>query len=701
MNDAMIVAEDVTVRFKPYIDRKPTLRKAIANRRTKVDESVTALDSVSFSVEAGEAFGIIGSNGAGKSTLLRVLAGTLKPDYGTIEVAGRTSSLLQLGVGFNMELSGRRNIYLGALAAGLTTSQIEPMVDDIIDYAELRPAIDRPVKGYSSGMFSRLGFAVAMHLDPDILLLDEVLSVGDESFRQRSMSAMDDMLERSGTIVFVSHALTKVQEFCDRVLWMDQGRVRMLGPADEVVSTYLMEASESASYTKPILYKGIAEAQTPSGPPPTFPYHEDFAQLAPGWHTMGAESSLSLDGGMVWSINGRSDAGTFSLFRRLDLEAVHPVQVSCELHFEDWEEITYVAVGWHDGRQFWHDRIDAPAIGAPVLVDAIEGSPSFSLTNGFSDASKSPWQSIRITVKGRPTPSARVRVQAIDVREAPSPIKGLRLGEAAARPPAEAAISAWESWDPLDPRGAAADVVEWLTSGLYLIRPRHSHVEQIDLDSVIVDQSERMRSNWHALEPLAAIMVSFPTDPNQRELLAALGILQGWLAREMTTDPSDPRYVWHPRTVAVRGATLARAYQWVVSAGAAAPLQDQLLKAIIFHGELLNAPTFVSRAFPSEFHVFSATQAMALLLMGHLVPGLGESSTWVEHGEFRLSEHLDQYAAKSEADFREDLALHDFLEATLRALSLLGGGERYPAYQRLVEALAQVVDGRRATSVSD
>ena len=233
-----IFVEDVSVRFRPYLDRKPTLRRSLSTWRHREVIDVVALDGVSFEIPAGEAFGIIGRNGAGKSTLLRVLARTLRPDGGKVVINGTTSTLLQLGVGFNVELSGRRNIYLGGLAAGLRKSEIDAKMDSIIEYAELGEAIDRPVKTYSSGMFSRLAFAVSMALDPDILLLDEVLAVGDESFREKSMATMQELLATSGTIVFVSHSLDTLARFCDRTMWLDEGKVRVIGPAEEVVSQY-------------------------------------------------------------------------------------------------------------------------------------------------------------------------------------------------------------------------------------------------------------------------------------------------------------------------------------------------------------------------------------------------------------------------------------------------------------------------------
>lgn len=240
-----ILVEEVSVRFRPYVDRKPTLRRSLGRLRHREQEEVIALDGVSFRVAKGEAYGIIGRNGAGKSTLLRCIAGTLRPNSGKVVVNGKLSTLLQLGVGFNPELSGHRNIYLGALAAGLRKREIDVIFDDIVEYADLGSAIDRPVKTYSSGMFSKLAFSVSMHLDPDVLLLDEVLAVGDVAFRAKSMETMQELLDKSGTIVFVSHSLDSVQSFCDRVLWLQDGRVMAEGDAVEVVGLYKEAATGS------------------------------------------------------------------------------------------------------------------------------------------------------------------------------------------------------------------------------------------------------------------------------------------------------------------------------------------------------------------------------------------------------------------------------------------------------------------------
>lgn len=247
MSQPAILVENLTVRFRQFVDKKPTLRKSLARMQLRQSDYVEALTDVSFRVEKGEAFGIIGRNGAGKSTLLRCLAGTLRPNSGKVVVNGKTSTLLQLGVGFNPELSGRRNIYLGGLASGLRKFEIDGLFDEIVAYAEIEEAIDRPVKTYSSGMFARLAFSISMHLEPDVLLLDEVLAVGDQAFREKSMNTMKQVLNRSGTIVFVSHSLQSVADFCDRVMWLEKGRVRAIGEANEVVEEY----QEATTGSKP------------------------------------------------------------------------------------------------------------------------------------------------------------------------------------------------------------------------------------------------------------------------------------------------------------------------------------------------------------------------------------------------------------------------------------------------------------------
>ncbi len=240
LDEPAIVARNLTVRFRPFTERRPSLRHhGIAAVRRR-ERPVLAVDDVSLTVYKGEALGIIGSNGAGKTTLLRVLAGTLPPDVGEVEVYSREApTMLALGAGFNRKLSGRRNVYLGALAAGLQKAEIDAMFDDIVAYSELGEAIDRPASTYSSGMFARLAFAVAIRREPQILLADEVFAVGDQAFKKKSAETMQQLLANAGTIVMVSHGLSRLRRFCHRLAWMDKGRLMAVGDADQIASQYL------------------------------------------------------------------------------------------------------------------------------------------------------------------------------------------------------------------------------------------------------------------------------------------------------------------------------------------------------------------------------------------------------------------------------------------------------------------------------
>jgi lipopolysaccharide transport system ATP-binding protein len=196
-----------------------------------------AVDTVSFALRRGESVGIVGSNGAGKTTLLRLLAGIYPPDRGTVRVRGRVSALIAIGTGFHPHLSGRENIYLNGALLGLTQGEIDERLDDITAFAELGDFLDSPVSLYSSGMTARLGFAVSTALDPDILLLDEVLATGDIAFRQRCFRRLDEIRNRS-TLILVTHMPAHIQRVCDRVIWLEHGSVQADGPTDAVLDGY-------------------------------------------------------------------------------------------------------------------------------------------------------------------------------------------------------------------------------------------------------------------------------------------------------------------------------------------------------------------------------------------------------------------------------------------------------------------------------
>lgn len=216
-------------------------RHALTSGSASGANDVRALDDVSFAVPRGEAFGIVGANGSGKSTLLRIVAGIIPPTSGSVAVNGRLSALLELGSGFSPEFTGRENVYLNASLLGLTREQTEARFATVERFAEIGDFIDRPIRTYSTGMVLRLAFAVASHVDPEILIVDEALAVGDIAFRQRCMRRIHDLRAAGTTILFVSHEAGDVKALCERCVWLDRGRVRSIGDSDSVIAEYLSE----------------------------------------------------------------------------------------------------------------------------------------------------------------------------------------------------------------------------------------------------------------------------------------------------------------------------------------------------------------------------------------------------------------------------------------------------------------------------
>ncbi len=213
----------------------------------RIGEDFWALRDVSFEVRRGEVLGIVGKNGAGKSTMLKLLSRITQPTEGTIRMRGKVSSLLEVGTGFHQELTGRENIYLNGAILGMRKAEVNAKLDEIIAFSGIQHHIDTPVKRYSSGMRVRLGFAVAAHLEPEILIVDEVLSVGDAEFQRKSMGKMKDSAASGRTVLFVSHNMTAMRSLCSRVLWLEDGRVRMNGPTEDVVNAYLNNYNNSTS----------------------------------------------------------------------------------------------------------------------------------------------------------------------------------------------------------------------------------------------------------------------------------------------------------------------------------------------------------------------------------------------------------------------------------------------------------------------
>jgi ABC-type polysaccharide/polyol phosphate transport system ATPase subunit len=241
-----IELDHVTKIYRRYTGRQfATLKSALLQRSILRDlqasETFPALTDVSFSVPKGCTYGVIGRNGSGKSTALKLVAGITKPTSGTVRVDGRISALIELGAGFHPEISGRENVFINGIMLGLSKSQVAERFDEIVDFAELREFIDAPVKTYSSGMYMRLGFAVAIHVDPDVLLVDEVLAVGDEGFTHKCLDKFAEFRRRNKTILLVTHSLGLVERFCDEALWIDEGRVMGHGDPKRIVDAYLTE----------------------------------------------------------------------------------------------------------------------------------------------------------------------------------------------------------------------------------------------------------------------------------------------------------------------------------------------------------------------------------------------------------------------------------------------------------------------------
>jgi ABC-type polysaccharide/polyol phosphate transport system ATPase subunit len=279
-----VVAQDLAKVYRRFLHKNQfrTLKSALLTGSLlsdlAADQTFTALDGVSFEVPKGTTFGVIGENGSGKSTLLKLLAGITKPTRGRLQVEGRISALIELGAGFHPEISGRENVAINGIMLGLTRRQVEERFDDIVAFAELEAFIDAPVKTYSSGMYARLGFAVAIHVDPEVLLIDEVLAVGDEAFTRKCLDKIGEFRRRGKTIVIVTHSLGLVEKMCDDVLWLRHGQVADQGDPKRVVDAYLTyvaggeEALLARGHDQASEQASLAPAEeTPLGQGPEFP----------------------------------------------------------------------------------------------------------------------------------------------------------------------------------------------------------------------------------------------------------------------------------------------------------------------------------------------------------------------------------------------------------------------------------------------
>jgi ABC-type polysaccharide/polyol phosphate transport system ATPase subunit len=238
--DLAISVQNLSLTYTTAIHRRPTLkaRAKSLGRGTKQTRIVQALENVNLDVTYGQVLGVIGTNGAGKSSLMRTIAGIIPPSKGRIEVFGSVSTLLALGIGFNPALSGRANVHLGGLAAGMTRKEIEEHFDEIAEFSELGDAIDAPMRTYSSGMYARLGFSVAATVQPDILIVDEALSTGDAHFKEKSFNKIKELRSEDRALILVSHAMATLREICNDVAWLHKGKLVNRGNPDEIIDAY-------------------------------------------------------------------------------------------------------------------------------------------------------------------------------------------------------------------------------------------------------------------------------------------------------------------------------------------------------------------------------------------------------------------------------------------------------------------------------
>lgn len=242
--DSIIVADNISMSFRMDKNHTSSLKEWIVNllRQKRHYETFHALHDVSFDVKRSEIFGVIGHNGAGKSTLLKVISGIYKPTGGTVVTSGRVAPMLELGSGFDQELSGHDNIFLNGAIMGFSEEFLKSKYDEIVAFSELGDFIFQPVKTYSSGMLMRLAFSVATIIEPEILIVDEILAVGDAAFQEKSRARMKELMVGGATVLFVSHDLAQIRSMCDRVMWLDHGTVKMIGGAQEVCDAYSLQA---------------------------------------------------------------------------------------------------------------------------------------------------------------------------------------------------------------------------------------------------------------------------------------------------------------------------------------------------------------------------------------------------------------------------------------------------------------------------
>jgi len=360
--DSAVLVDGLGKRFRLTHDRNWTLKATVlAGHRTRYEE-FWALRGVDLDIPHGSTFGIIGGNGSGKSTLLKVLAGILRPDEGAATVNGRLSALLELGAGFHPELTGRENVYLNGAILGFTSKEIRRRFDDIVGFAELDRFIDEPVRNYSSGMYVRLGFSVAIHVEPEILLVDEVLAVGDHTFQKRCLDRFAQLKAEGRTIILVSHDLDMVGWLCEQTAWIQQGALRAVGPSPKVIEQFL---------------DGAVDSPTPIDPSPSSPRR--FGGLGPD-DLVRAVDLVDANGHPM----DRVGSGRPVRFRvRVDADQVgEPVTVALGLYRADGTHVASI----HSGAAV-RAADDAGTLEVDYAVDSLAVQPGiYELSVALHDA---------------------------------------------------------------------------------------------------------------------------------------------------------------------------------------------------------------------------------------------------------------------------------------------------------------------------
>jgi ABC-type polysaccharide/polyol phosphate transport system ATPase subunit len=364
-SDMAVTVEDVSKRFRLYHERNQSLKAALMRRKRAVYEEFWALRDVSFEVPVGSSFALIGHNGSGKSTLLKCMAQILRVDAGRIAVNGKVSALLELGAGFHPELSGRDNVYLNGSILGLSRKQLEARFDDIVGFAGLEKFIDTPVKSYSSGMYVRLGFSIAINVDPDVLLVDEVLAVGDQAFQSRCAEKFSELRRSGKTIVLVSHQLDTVRTLCDSAVWLEHGEVKALGAPGELIDRYGASDPRAERLEEPTS-GGLPLSGPDTTEPPIVPDSEPDAPVAvPGRPPSGGVDIVGLelldDRGEKASTVRTGDTVTL----RLSYDAVRPVPDP--VFILDLHSVTYGV--YVSGPNNWHAGERVEKISGPGSVD--------------------------------------------------------------------------------------------------------------------------------------------------------------------------------------------------------------------------------------------------------------------------------------------------------------------------------------------